>query len=108
MKTVQIQVSLSEEEAYWSGATLFAKTGHIRVQQDQDLKKKSCMSKYQYILMAVIARNIIFLFGLITIVQKKWTYGETLGTHSRDKGHVTTMYYTTGTTQTVFWRQNPK
>ena len=26
---------LASEEAKWSGSTLFAKTGHIRVQQDQ-------------------------------------------------------------------------
>ena len=31
-QTVQIQIS----EANWSGSTLFAKTGHIRVHQDND------------------------------------------------------------------------
>ena len=28
---------LASSEASWSGSTLFAKTGHIRVQQDQGL-----------------------------------------------------------------------
>ena len=28
---------LASEEANWSGSTLFAKAGYIRVQQDQDL-----------------------------------------------------------------------
>ena len=34
-KTGHIQVQQTSEEASWSGFTLFAKTGYIRVQQDK-------------------------------------------------------------------------
>ena len=35
MKNSAAPDQLASEEANWSGSTLFAKTGHIRVQQDK-------------------------------------------------------------------------
>ena len=31
----KVQIQISWEEANWSGSTLFAKAGHIQVQQDK-------------------------------------------------------------------------
>ena len=54
---------LASEKANWSGSTLFAKAGYIRVQQDKELLKKCFLTGF-YVLIFVdfFAFNYFVLF----------------------------------------------